>query len=390
MKNVVKISVLSLFLAFAGFLAIPDQAHALLLDSLFEDAPAGPHCLFMDCASNRQPTSVNNSINNSYNNNTGSFNNSNTGNSSGSHSGSTYSTSPYAPTQPVYVPYPSPVYTPYPVPTYNYWTSPYAPTPTYYYNQLSVSCSANTTYTTTGSYVTWTAYAYGGYYSNYNYGNYSYSWSGTDGLSGNSSSVTTFYSNPGTKYATVTVYSQGQTASAQCSNSVTVSGQYYYQQPVYYQPISYTNGFQVACAADTTSTRVGMPVTWSVEAIYPGYSTGNFSYSWSGSEGLYGSQARAVMNYTSPGTKTASVTVIAPNGQSATATCANNVTVRSASSGVSAQPAPTPVVASPAGNANSAAALFSLGNVPWGWVAILIILILLGFIFYLVFNKKKL
>jgi hypothetical protein len=40
-------------------------------------------------------------------------------------------------------------------------------------------------------------------------------------------------------------------------------------------------------------------------------------------------------------------------------------------------------------NGLSAAALFSLKNVPWGWVAILIILVLFATVVYLIFNRPK-
>jgi Mg2+ and Co2+ transporter CorA len=33
--------------------------------------------------------------------------------------------------------------------------------------------------------------------------------------------------------------------------------------------------------------------------------------------------------------------------------------------------------------------LFSLQNIPWGWVAILIILVLFATVLYLLFNKEK-
>ena len=55
------------------------------------------------------------------------------------------------------------------------------------------------------------------------------------------------------------------------------------------------------------------------------------------------------------------------------------------------QPVPVPAPAPQAnGNALSAASLFSLANIPWGWVSILVILLLFATVLYLIFNKSKL
>jgi hypothetical protein len=415
MKNVLKLTAFSAFLVIGVAFTAPQKAEALLLDPLFEhvDVP-GPHCLFMDCDdrnSSYEPDvyNVNSNNVNSFNTNT-QYNNTGAGTQNIGTTGTTQSS-----TQPLqsatnsnynynynvntpaqtYVPVVQPVPVYQPAPVYHYPSYPTYHTPPLQ-GTLSVSCSANTTYTTTGSYVTWNAYPSGGY------SNYSYRWSGTDNLYGTGSSVTTYYHTPGNKYAYVTVYDgYGRTASAQCSNSVNVTGTtHYYQQPVYYnQPISYAPQLQVACAADTTSTRTNIPVTWTAEAYLSGYS-GGFTYSWSGSEGLYGSQSSAVIKYGSTGKKTATVTVVAPNGESMTKTCSNSVTVKGATvaTGKNVVPKITPVAAAtpapqvvymPPPPEYSAASLFSLGNVPWGWVGILIILMLIGIIFYLAFNKKK-
>ncbi len=277
-------------------------------------------------------------------------------------------------------------------PTYNYTT--YYPTPTYYptyptyptYYPLSVTCRANTTYAQPGSSVYWVAYASGGT------GSYSYTWTGTDSLYGSGSSASAYYNTPGTKTAWVTVYSGGQQSSVQCSNFVTVN-QTYYQQPVqqYYQPVTYGNGLQIACAADTTSTKVNVPVTWTAEATFNGYSTGGLSYSWSGSE-VYGSQPSAIVRYSNTGTKSAWVTVTAPGGQNKTMKCSNSVyvagnTVAKAVVAKEAPASPAPIYIMPP--QQPAGALFSLNNVPWGGVAVLIILVLMGIVAYLLFNKRK-
>ncbi len=298
------------------------------------------------------------------------------------------------------------------VTVYDYNYNPNGYSPVYYsnpayYSPLTVSCSSNTTFSPVGSYITWTAYPSGGYnnsyYSNSNYG-YTYSWSGTDNISGSLSSISAYYSNPGLKYAYVTVYSNGQAVSAQCSNAVTIGSSltnYYNYNTQYPSATQYpstlgSTGLQVACAADKINARVDVPVTWNAEAIGSGYSSG-FTYAWTGTDGLSGSQSSAITVYTTPGIKSAIITVTSPNGQSQSKACMNTVSIKSlatatndttVSTGTNVpnvnKSAPLPATAM------SAAALLSLQNIPWGWIAVLVILILMGMVFYLLFNKKKL
>ena len=83
-------------------------------------------------------------------------------------------------------------------------------------NQLSLYCTANTTNVGVNQSVTWSAYASGGN------GYYTYTWSGTDGLSyGNAQSVQKVYTTNGQKLAYVTAYdNQGRSASATCSTNI--------------------------------------------------------------------------------------------------------------------------------------------------------------------------
>ncbi len=283
----------------------------------------------------------------------------------------------------------------YSTPVYHYNTPVvYSPpviysSPTYYYSPLTVSCRSNTTFTPVGSYVTWTAYPSGGYNNNYGaYQNYSYSWSGTDTLYGSSSSISAYYSTPGIKTAYVTLYSNGSSVSAQCLDSVTVGYNNYVTQ--YSNQYSSNLGLQIACAADTVTTKVGTPVTWVVEAVSAGgYSANNLSYAWTGSDGLSGNQSSIVKSYSTSGSKSAVVTVTNPAGQSQSKACSNTISVKSATVAKKApvKVAPEVVTTSPATAASTS--LLSLQSVPWGWVAILVVLVLMGMIFYLVFNKKK-
>lgn len=83
-----------------------------------------------------------------------------------------------------------------------------------YNNQMSVSCYINPSNAYVNQNVTFTANATGGS------GNYTYSWSGSDGLNGYGQTFTGMFSYAGTKYATVTVYSNGQSATATCNTNV--------------------------------------------------------------------------------------------------------------------------------------------------------------------------
>lgn len=339
MKNVLKITVFSASLALGVTFAVPHTAHALLLDSLFENAPYGPHCLFMDCH-DKESAVVNNVVNS---NNTNSFNNNTapiTG-QVGTTGGTVVNTSPYQVS---------------------------AATP--------AAASTNTNY-------------------NYNYN--------TSGGSGSTVYVPTYssptyypayYQSPSYYYQQPTYYYNTTPYQYQSTYYYTPTS---YQYRTYNPPVAYAQGIQIACAADTTTTRVGVPVTWTAEALYNNSALG-FSYSWSGTEGLYGYQSSAIMTYYSLGVKSAIVTVTAPNGETQSRVCTNTVTVKSnyvAKAPVVAKPktptTPPQVVYAPVPKPEqiSAASLFSLGNVPWGWVGILIILILLGVILYLIFNKKK-
>lgn len=288
---------------------------------------------------------------------------------------------------------PNYVYNNYP---YNY---PYNNYNYNYYAPLSVSCTASTNSTYTGNTVTWSAYASGGN------GNYTYSWSGTDGLYGYNSSVYKSYYSNGLKTAYVTVYSNGQSMTQNCNSSVSIyDNNYNYNYnynynpqpiPVYYNnTIVATQGtLDVACYADPARIRVNQPTTWTAEVtggIAP------YTYSWSGSGGLNGTGVSVIKYYDTVGEKNAIVTVTSADGKTGTRACANNVTVISNT----VTPAPqTPVqpTVQPQNNQNSqnngavlsAASLFSLQNVPWGWIAILIILVLFATVMYLLFNRTK-
>ncbi len=157
---------------------------------------------------------------------------------------------------------------------------------------LSVSCVANPSTGNVNDTITYSASVSGGN------GNNTYSWTGTDGLSSNSSSASKQYQTSGSKTATVTVTSGSQTQSASCSafiNQVNI-------------PIT------GSCVATPSNVNVGDNVTWTVQNVSGG--NGNYTYSWSGTDGLSGNTQTVYRSYNSAGAKSGTVTVSSSNGQS--------------------------------------------------------------------------
>lgn len=312
--------------------------------------------------------------------------------------GTTYQRPYYQPVQTVYQPIYQPVYQPAPI---------------VYYQPIQASCYPVTPTAYIGNAVTWTTSISGGN------GSYYVSWSGSDGLSGSGTSIAMAYYQPGYQTASITVMSAGQTISMGCSGSVNVIGNsYYYNQPYYsnntyytQQPAVYSSntyytqstgypqttssnasGLNIGCYADPTTATINQPVTWNVEV------TGGqapYTYSWTGTDGLSGSQSSIIKYYGTSGSKSAVVAVTSADGRNATWACSNEVTVRSASSGTYTRPvqtvhqAPAPQQQAPNTAPLSAASSLSLQGVPWGWVAILVILVLFFTVLYLLFNRPK-
>ena len=165
---------------------------------------------------------------------------------------------------------------------------------------LSVSCSASPSSVPTGSSVSWSASATGGN------GSYNYSWTGTDGLSGNSAYISNYYNNSGTKYAYVTVTSNGQTATQTCTANV-------------YDNNNYDNNLYISCYASPSNPRVGSQMNW--YATVSGGNGGYYNYSWTGTDGLYSNNQSPYMVYNTSGSKLATVSVMGNNGQRVTANC---------------------------------------------------------------------
>ena len=304
---------------------------------------------------------------------------------------------------------PTPVVAYNTTPVYNYDYNYYNQYPQNNNGPLQVSCYPMPLSASTGQNISWVASAYGGNNAYY------YTWTGTDGLSGYGSSVSKTYYSIGYKNASVTVTSGGQTVSKNCDGTVNVYGNTYYNNPpVYYPPTptytqtyypttyptynystNYTyasnnNGLDVACFADPVTTRVNQPTTWRSEVV-GGFAP--YTYSWTGTNGLTGYDSSVIKYYEMAGEKSAVVTIRSADGKTATRACSTSLTVRGAAAVATPKPpVKQPVVEAPKPDTNndqSAAALFSLKNVPWGWVAILVILVLFATVVYLIFNRPK-
>jgi hypothetical protein len=304
-------------------------------------------------------------------------------------------------------------------PNYNYYNNNYNQS----FSNLVVSCYVNSSSVPVNSTVTWQANVSGGN------GYYDYRWDGTEYLYGTERVINKTYNTLGTKSASVTVTSNNQSVTVSCSNYVNITSENYntyynpsnnYNGSYYYNSYGsaygssynpYLNGFQVSCYPDTSSTEVGSTVRWNSNVLG---GSGNYTYAWTGTNGLSSNQSTALTSYSSPGTKSATLTVRNSNGQIITQACSGSVDIVNAETYdeevvSQVRTVTVPIVVYPNNNSNnqyqnqsqpqyinnqnnndlSANSLFSLDNVPWGWIVVLIILVLMFTIMYLIFNDKK-
>lgn len=120
---------------------------------------------------------------------------------------------------------------------------------------------------------------------------YTYTWEGSEGLSGTSQTVRKTYLTGGEKTGRVTIQSGDESVTVDCRNSAMIG----------------TTGLldDIMCSASPQTANVGQTVRWSVSQPRGA----GFTYSWSGSEGLSGSSAQVDTTYTTPGVKNATVRV---------------------------------------------------------------------------------
>jgi hypothetical protein len=174
---------------------------------------------------------------------------------------------------------------------------PPPPTP----EDLAGSCSVNPSSVNVGGTLNWTATASGAT------GSYTYSWSGTDSLVGNSNSVSKVYPNAGTKTGTVTITSGTQSITRTCTGVVNEN--------------IVNDDLVVSCSASPSSVDIDEDVTWRANATG---GTGSYSYDWSGTDGLDGSSRYITWSYDDNGTKRGTVTVTS-GSESASASCTVSV-----------------------------------------------------------------
>jgi len=176
-----------------------------------------------------------------------------------------------------------------------------------YYYPLQISCQPNAYSAQVNTTVGWSASGSGGN------GVYTYSWTGSDGLSGSANSILYTYTTAGTKTASITVTSNGQSMTANCGSVNIYQVSNYYNYPYYY---NYTplNG---SCSASAGSAQVGTTINWSG---YASGGNGTYTYYWNDSDGYSSSGQYLSRYYTSGGNKYMNLT-ISSNGQSITRTC---------------------------------------------------------------------
>lgn len=135
---------------------------------------------------------------------------------------------------------------------YSTYSSAYALSQT-----LTAACAPMQASARTGEVVSWYSSTEGGT------GSYQLYWSGTDGLSGNTSSTERAYATPGEKFATVTVSSGGQSITVGCTRSVSIFtlapaplAAAPVQNAAAKQPVKMASALQAFCASSKDSTAV--------------------------------------------------------------------------------------------------------------------------------------
>jgi PKD repeat protein len=120
---------------------------------------------------------------------------------------------------------------------------------------------------------------------------WTYNWSGTDSVSGATSSLTKTYTTTGTKTVNVTVSSGG--ASTILTKTITVI-----QEPII-----------ATITATPTTGPISQDFAFSVSGVSGGVTPGSYTYSWSGPDGLTGTGTSVNKVFSSIGTKTVTCTI---------------------------------------------------------------------------------
>jgi len=158
----------------------------------------------------------------------------------------------------------------------------------------------------------------------------------------------------------------------------------------YVQTNSNAGGLNITCSSDPSTAFVNQPVTWTSQVTN---GLAPYTYSWTGSDGLTGTQSSVLKYYSNLGQKSAVVTITSSDGLTGTITCGNSLTVISATNtNLNTSTNNTNTTSTNTQNQinpNSATVFGSIGCISFGIFAILIILILIGTIFYIVLSRSK-
>jgi hypothetical protein len=165
---------------------------------------------------------------------------------------------------------------------------------------LTGSCSVDDSSINRNQSVEWSADASGGN------GSYSYEWSGTYPLSGRSGrNVSVRYDSTGTKYGTVTIRSGGASITRSCGTVYVEDNNQNY------------NDLNLSCTVNNANLLIGQTAIWNT-SVYGG--NGNYYYSWTGTDGIYGNSSSVSKSFNTIGSKYATVTVTS-DGRTKTLTC---------------------------------------------------------------------
>ncbi|MDQ3076789.1 MAG: hypothetical protein M3Q63_01915 [bacterium] len=178
------------------------------------------------------------------------------------------------------------------------------------HSPLEGYCVANPSLVEIDEQVTWTAYPQGGK------GNYTYTWSGWDDLSGNSRVIHKSYTYEGKKPSQVVISDGTSTITVKCTTTVEKEEEEH-------------NDLKVVCEANPTSAYVNEDIEWSASARG---GNGSYRYTWTGTDNLSSSKKSFEKSYSNSGVKSGTVKVYS-DGETITKTC--KVTIKEE---------PTPVV----------------------------------------------
>lgn len=171
---------------------------------------------------------------------------------------------------------------------------------------LTATCDVSPQEAFVGGNVTWKAYSWGGS-SRTN----TFLWSGSDDFSGSGNPRSKRYNTSGSKTASVTVTSGSESEVGACP-SVTITE----------QPLVGLCEVRINTTRNATGGENNVSIEWRAQAAG---ATGNYNFSWSGSDGLVASTSIIRKQYQTPGEKTG-VVIITSDNNSISLSCSGELT----------------------------------------------------------------